>query len=59
MEPFHCHLNIKATKDFKHVQVSLFADHIMDYMPDYYSNGLLVRRTAASPYFGMEINLKL
>lgn len=59
VEPFHCHLNFKATKDFKHVQVSLFADRIMDYMPDYYSNGLLVRRTAASPYFGMEINLKL
>lgn len=59
VEPFYCYLNFKATKDFEHVQVSLFADRILDYMPDYRSNGLLVRRTAASPYFGMEINLKI
>ena len=58
--PFYMYVNFKATKDFgKHISVSLFADRILDYVPDYESNGLNVRRTALSPYFGMELNLKL
>ena len=58
--PFFMYVNFKATKDFgKHISVSLFADRILDYVPDYESNGLEVRRTALSPYFGMELNLRL
>lgn len=59
-EPFYMYVNFKATKDFgKHVSVSLFADRILDYVPDYKQNGFLIRRTAASPYFGMELNIKI
>lgn len=59
-DPFYMYVNFKATKDFgKHVSVSLFADRILDYVPDYKQNGFLIRRTAASPYFGMELNIKL
>lgn len=58
--PFYLYVNFKVTKDFgKHVSISLFADRILDYVPDYKKNGMLVRRTAFSPYFGMELNVKL
>ena len=58
--PFYLYVNFKATKDFgKHLSISLFADRILDYVPDYERNGLHVRRTALNPYFGMEMNIKL
>ena len=58
--PFYLYVNFKATKDFgKHLSISLFADRIIDYVPDYEKNGMLVRRTALNPYFGMEMNIKL
>lgn len=58
--PFYLYVNFKASKDFgKHLSVSFFADRILDYVPDYVQNGYLIRRSAASPYFGMEINIKI
>ena len=58
--PFYMYVNFKATKDFgNHVTIALFADRILDYVPNYKRKGYLIRRTALSPYFGMEINFKL
>lgn len=57
--PFYMYVNFKATKTFgKYVNVALFADRMLDYVPDYERNGMLVRRQASSPYFGMELNFK-
>ena len=59
-DPFYMYVNFKATKDFgKNLSIALFADRILDYVPDYTKKGYLIRRTAASPYFGMELNIKL
>ena len=59
-DPFYMYVNFKATKDFgKNLSIALFADRILDYVPDYTQKGYLIRRTAASPYFGMELNIKL
>ena len=56
--PFAGYLNLKATKQIgKHVRIALFVNRILDWLPSYYSNGLLVRRSA-NPYFGMEVNLR-
>ena len=58
--PFYMYVNFKATKEFgKHTAIALFANRILDWVPDYTRNGYLIRRTAASPYFGMELKLKL
>lgn len=58
--PFYMYVNFKATKDFgKNVSIALFADRLLDFVPDYHQNGLLVRRTPDSAYFGMELNFKL
>ncbi len=58
--PFYAYLNFKVTKEFtKNIGMSLFIDRLVDYVPDYTRNGVEVRRTAASPYFGMEMNIKL
>lgn len=58
--PFYMYVNFKATKEFgKNMSIALFANRILDYVPDYTRNGYLIRRTAASPYFGMELKLKL
>ncbi len=58
--PFSMFINFKATKDFgRNVSLSLFANQIIDYTPDYTFNGTLVRRTSPEAYFGMEFNLKL
>ena len=58
--PFYMYVNFKVTKEFgKNMSIALFANRILDYVPDYTRNGYLIRRTAASPYFGMELKLKL
>jgi len=57
-EPFYGYINLKASKDFgKKMQVSLFVDRILDYLPSYTSGSYTVRRTS-NPYFGMEMKLK-
>lgn len=51
------YLNLKATKQIgRHLKLSAFVNRIIDYLPDYTSNGILIRRTS-SAYFGMEANL--
>ncbi len=57
--PFAGYLNLKATKAIgKHLRIALFVNKILDWLPDYTSNGLTIRRSTSS-YFGMEINLTL
>jgi len=56
--PFFGYVNFKATKEFgKFLQLAFFVNKILDYSPDYVSNGITVRRNLSS-YFGMELNLK-
>ena len=58
-EPLYFYVNFKATKTFKErVRLALFVNKMLDYTPDYTSNGIKVRRNV-TPYFGMELNLKL
>ena len=57
--PFSMNVNLKATKAIgKWMQLSFFANKIIDYTPDYYSNGQLIRRNV-SPYFGVEASFTL
>lgn len=54
---FAMSVNLKATKTIgKFLRLSMFANKIIDYTPDYYSNGYKIRRNV-SPYFGVEANL--
>lgn len=55
--PFAMSVNLKATKTLgRYVKLSMFANKIIDYTPDFYANGYKVRRNV-SPYFGVEANL--
>lgn len=57
--PIALYVNLKATKQVgKHLKIAVFANRLIDYLPDYKSNGLMVRRTS-DPYFGMELNFSL
>lgn len=58
--PAESAVNIKATKTFwkNRVNVALYVNRLFKIEPSYRSNGVLVRRYS-SPYFGMELNLKL
>ena len=57
--PTAVYINLKATKIIgKHLKVAVFANRMLDYLPDYKSNGLTVRRIS-DPYFGMELNFTL
>lgn len=52
-------INFKANKQFGNkVNISLFVNGLLDYTPDYEVNGSWVKRTV-SPYFGMELTIKL
>ena len=51
--------NFKATKRLgRNASLSFFADRLLSIAPDYEVNGFVVRRVF-SPYFGMELNLKI
>ena len=57
--PTAVYLNLKATKEIsKRLKVAVFVNRILDYLPDYKSNGLTIRRSS-DPYFGMELNFLL
>lgn len=58
--PAESTVNIKATKTFwnNRVNVALFVNRLFTIAPAYRYNGVLVRRYS-SPYFGMELNLKI
>lgn len=57
--PIALYLNFKATKQIgRFLRISAFVNRIIDYLPDYKSNGLTIRRTSEA-YFGMEATLTL
>jgi len=58
--PFYANLNLKATKKLLEdkLTIALFVNKILDYNPSYTRNGLTVRRHV-TPYFGVEMNIKL
>ena len=57
--PIALFFNLKATKRVgRWVKLSAFVNRIVDWQPDYKSNGLTIRRTADA-YFGMEANITL
>ncbi len=57
--PMAMYLNLKATKKIgRWLRISAFVNRIIDYLPEYVSNGLTVRRNSEA-YFGMELNFTL
>lgn len=57
--PVAIYVNLKATKKVgKYLRIAVFANRLLDYLPDYKSNGLTVRRNTDA-YFGMELNFSL
>jgi len=57
--PMALYVNFKATKEIgRYMRVALFVNRILDYLPDYTSNGLTVRRSSGL-YFGMELNFSI
>jgi hypothetical protein len=57
--PTALYVNFKATKQIgKWLKISAFANRIIDYLPDYESNGITIRRNTDA-YFGMELNFTL
>jgi hypothetical protein len=57
--PVACYVNLKATKKIdRFLELALFVNRLLDYTPDYTSNGF-TRRRNVDCYFGMELNFKL
>ena len=57
--PFAGYLNLRVQKTVtKYATVALYVNKLLDYLPDYEVDGILIHRSA-SPYFGMEINLNI
>ena len=57
--PIALYVNLKVTKRIgSFANVSMFANRLFDYTPDFTRNGVEIRRNV-SAYFGMEISLKL
>ena len=56
--PFYMDINLKASKRIgKYLNLALYVNRLLGIYPDYTLRGVLQRRTADSPYFGMEMNL--
>lgn len=58
--PFSMDLNFKATKKLFNdkLMVALFVNKMWDAHPDYERNNFVIRRYV-TPYFGLEMNVKL
>lgn len=58
--PFCMNVNFKVTKKLfaDRINVALFCNKLLDYTPDYESNGVTMRRSV-TPYFGLEMNVKI
>lgn len=58
--PVSTTVNLKATKSFwkNRVGIAVYVNRLISIEPDYKRYGLTIRRYS-SPYFGMELNLKL
>lgn len=58
--PFYMDVNLKASKRIgKFMNLSFYVNRLLGVYPDYTSRGVLQRRSPASPYFGMELNLTI
>lgn len=58
--PFSMNVNLKATKRLlgDRLMIALFANKLWDAHPDYVRNNFKIRRYV-TPYFGLELNVKL
>ncbi len=57
--PMAVYVNFKASKEIgRYMCIALFVNRILDYLPDYTSNGFTVRRSSGL-YFGMELNISI
>ena len=58
--PFAMNVNIKVTKKLfgDRLHIAMFCNKLLDYTPDYVSRGTTIRRHV-TPYFGLEMNIKL
>ena len=58
--PFAMNVNMKVTKKLfdDRLYVAMFCNKLWDYTPDYDSRGTTIRRHV-TPYFGLEMNIKL
>lgn len=57
--PTAVYVNLKATKQIgRWLRISAFVNRIVDYLPDYKSNGMTVRRYSDA-YFGMEATVTI
>ncbi len=58
--PFSMNVNFKVTKRLfdDGMTIALFCNKLLDYSPDYETNGMTVRRNV-TPYFGLEMNVKI
>ena len=58
--PFSMNINFKVTKKFfnDHLHIAMFCNKIWDYTPSYERDGVTIRRHV-TPYFGLEMNIKL
>lgn len=58
--PFSMNVNFKVTKKFfkDHLNIAMFCNKIWDYTPSYERDGVTIRRHV-TPYFGLEMNIKL
>lgn len=59
--PFEMNINFKASKVFyKSFRVSMFVNRLLNYYKEYEFEGQKIgRKSLTSPYFGMELNIKL
>lgn len=57
--PFAGYLNLRVQKSVtKYADLAFFVNKLLDYLPDYKVDGVTIHRST-SPYFGMEINIKI
>lgn len=57
--PLALGVNLKVSKQLGRLfTLSLFANNVLDYLPDYKVGSATLRRTA-TPYFGMELRIKI
>ena len=58
--PAETAINLKATKSFwkERISIALYVNRLFSIAPDYKPYGIVVRRYY-SPYFGMELNIKI
>lgn len=57
--PFAGFINLRVQKSItKFANIALYVNKLLDFLPDYEQDGVTIHR-AASPYFGMEINLNI